>query len=52
MIEIKKREKITNSEIRIWNFGKLNKKRSKRKIHQGGNSKYTKYSVRRSGRYK
>jgi len=27
-------------------------KRSKRKIHPGGNSKYTKYSVTRSGRYK
>jgi len=51
-LKIKKSEKIMKSEIRIWNFGKLNKKRSKRKIQQGGNSKYTNYSVRRSGRYK
>ena len=24
---------------------------SKRRVHQGGNCKYTKYSIRRSGRY-
>jgi len=31
-LKIKKREKITKSEIRIWNFGKLYKKEVKEKF--------------------
>jgi len=49
-LKIKKSEKTKKSEIKKWDIGQLNKKEIKERLHQGGKSKYTKYSIR-SRRY-
>jgi len=45
-----KKSKTKKSEIKKWDIGQLNKKEIKERLHQGGKSRYTKYSIR-SGRY-